>query len=203
MAGIKQFDEAAALKTIMEVFWRQGYEAASIDDLVAATGLKRGSLYNAFGSKERMFLLAFEGYVEAFEEELLTALDRGSLREGLTALFDRVLGNLEDGGTPPGCFIANHLSDVGRRDDKVTRALKARLEKTERRFYQRLLRAQAEGEIPPGIDLLAKARYLAGLFRMIPLTQQASGSLRAAADVAREGLAQFTSGIGKPPTAAS
>ena len=56
MAGIKQFDRHEVLDRAMAVFWKRGYEATSIQDLLEATGINRGSLYATFGNKQQLFL---------------------------------------------------------------------------------------------------------------------------------------------------
>ena len=73
MVGAKQFDPAAALDRALAVFWHKGYEATSIQDLELATGLGRGSLYNAFKDKESLFLEALP-CVEGDNEDLLRVL---------------------------------------------------------------------------------------------------------------------------------
>ena len=74
MAGVKQFDRYEVLDRAMAAFWTRGYEATSIDDLVEATGINRGSLYGTFGDKRRLFLMALDRYwdtvVNAMMEEL-------------------------------------------------------------------------------------------------------------------------------------
>src|ERR1700738_3778032 len=62
MAGVKQFDRDEVLDRAMAAFWTRGYEATSIDDLVEATGINRGSLYGTFGDKRRLFLSALHRY---------------------------------------------------------------------------------------------------------------------------------------------
>ena len=64
MARPKEFDAEKVLATAADVFWRRGYEVVSIQDLEAATGLGRGSLYNAFGDKEGLFIAALDRYIE-------------------------------------------------------------------------------------------------------------------------------------------
>ncbi len=66
MAGVRQFDEAAAMEAALSLFWRQGLAATSMPDLAGATGVQRGSLYNAYGDKEAIFLRAFDLYAERF-----------------------------------------------------------------------------------------------------------------------------------------
>ncbi|MCZ7153843.1 TetR/AcrR family transcriptional regulator, partial [Salmonella enterica] len=56
MAGVRQFDEGLALDKALALFWQKGYAATSMQELAAATGVQRGSLYNAYGDKETLFL---------------------------------------------------------------------------------------------------------------------------------------------------
>ncbi len=65
----KSFDEEVAIEKAMLVFWEKGFEPASIADLLEGTGLNRGSLYNAFGGKQQLFvkaLLKYDGIVRLF-----------------------------------------------------------------------------------------------------------------------------------------
>ncbi|MEM8645620.1 MAG: helix-turn-helix domain-containing protein, partial [Pseudomonadota bacterium] len=64
MSGRKQFNEDEALEAAMRAFWQRGYEATSLSDLEAATGLNKSSLYNAFESKEALFVRCLERYSE-------------------------------------------------------------------------------------------------------------------------------------------
>jgi hypothetical protein len=75
MARPREFDEAEALERAMGVFWSQGYEATSVEDLVGSTGLNRGSLYAAFGDKNALFLRALEHYRCLRMEELGACLE--------------------------------------------------------------------------------------------------------------------------------
>src|SRR5215467_2704730 len=77
MAGVRQFDEEALIAVALEVFWRKGLHDATMQDLAAATGVQRGSLYNAYGDKEAIFLRAFDGYAVQFLETAGNALARG------------------------------------------------------------------------------------------------------------------------------
>src|ERR1043165_8878068 len=58
MVGARQFDEQEVIATALDVFWRKGLHDATMQDLAAATGVQRGSLYNAYGDKEAIFLRA-------------------------------------------------------------------------------------------------------------------------------------------------
>jgi TetR/AcrR family transcriptional regulator, transcriptional repressor for nem operon len=66
MVGARQFDEQEAIAIALDVFWRKGLHDATMQDLATATGVQRGSLYNAYGDKEGIFLRAFDQYAEQF-----------------------------------------------------------------------------------------------------------------------------------------
>ena len=70
MVGTRQFDEEILLEAALKAFWQNGFAATSMIDVAEATGVQRGSLYNAYGDKERLFLLAFERYSSRFTEAL-------------------------------------------------------------------------------------------------------------------------------------
>ena len=73
----REFDVDAVLIALMELFWRRGYEGTSLADIVEATGLKKGSLYAAFGDKRDMYLKALAHY-DAQRVELVVAKLRGA-----------------------------------------------------------------------------------------------------------------------------
>ncbi len=74
MVGTRQFDEDALLEVALKTFWQNGFAATSMIDVAEATGVQRGSLYNAYGDKERLFLLAFERYASRFLDFVRQAL---------------------------------------------------------------------------------------------------------------------------------
>jgi AcrR family transcriptional regulator len=103
MGRNRGFDEAQVLRAAAETFVRGGYEATSIDDLVTALGVHRGSLYNAFGSKRGLFLKTLDRYIES-ELVPLTATNAGSAKDALVHgdTLDLVLvAAIERGHTDP------------------------------------------------------------------------------------------------------
>ena len=87
MVGTRQFDEDALLEVALKTFWQNGFAATSMIDVAEATGVQRGSLYNAYGDKERLFLLAFERYSSRFLDFVRQALSNPDPAAALTALF--------------------------------------------------------------------------------------------------------------------
>jgi TetR/AcrR family transcriptional regulator, transcriptional repressor for nem operon len=108
----RQFDKREMLAKIMDVFWSKGFEGTSLKDLVVATGLKKGSLYAAYGDKRAMYLQALRLYDEIFIEMSVSIL-RGS--DAPAARIDRFLRASIEGeeadGIRRGCFLCNASID--------------------------------------------------------------------------------------------
>ena len=104
MAMVRQFDEEAVLGKVLERFWTKGWQATSMADLAEATDVQRGSLYHAFGSKERLFQLAFDRYAEHVLTEARQSLDAPSARLALEQFFDASIQSMTADVPPRGCF---------------------------------------------------------------------------------------------------
>ena len=191
MPGVKRFDEAAVLDRLMAVFWARGYEAATIDDLVAATGVKRGSLYNAFGDKEQMFLAAVSRYAATVESPLLAMLDAPDPKAGVARLFDAQIAALADPANPPGCLLAQGCVEAGPRPDAIGRCLRDHLTGMEATVYAMLLRAQTAGRLEQGRDLRALARFVVAVSRALALIHRSLGDPAYLRDVAAVALTVF------------
>jgi TetR/AcrR family transcriptional regulator, transcriptional repressor for nem operon len=112
MAGVRQFDDQEVIATALDVFWRKGLHDATMQDLAAATGVQRGSLYNAYGDKEAIFLRAFDQYAEEFLETAGNALAEGEPAARLQKFFDVVVINMTSGSPPRGCLTTRTALDA-------------------------------------------------------------------------------------------
>lgn len=112
MVGVRQFDEDAVIATALDVFWRKGLHDATMQDLAAATGVQRGSLYNAYGDKEAIFLRAFDQYAEQFLQAAGDALDSGDTAASLRSFFDMIIINMTGGSPPRGCLTTRTALDA-------------------------------------------------------------------------------------------
>ena len=104
MVGTRQFDEDELLEVALKTFWRNGFSATSMIDVADATKVQRGSLYNAYGDKERLFLLAYERYAGRFLDSVRQALSNPDPALALTALFKGVIANMSEGAPSRGCL---------------------------------------------------------------------------------------------------
>ena len=109
----REFDHDDVLRIAFEQFWRKGVRGTSLSDIARDAGVQRGSLYNAFGSKEALFLCAYERYASKYLSSLQKALGSGTLRQRLTAYFDSAIRNFRSGSPPRGCPTTRGLMELG------------------------------------------------------------------------------------------
>ena len=119
----KQYNEADVLDRAMKAFWTNGYEATSINDLVAATGINRGSIYAAYADKRALFVRALEHYDQHHRREFLARIESAhDPRSAVVAVFDAVIRSAVGGARPSGCLLVNtalELSELKRRRDTL------------------------------------------------------------------------------------
>jgi TetR/AcrR family transcriptional repressor of nem operon len=149
-------ERGVALDRIMVRFWSHGYEATSIDDLLDASGMHRGSFYRSFGDKHSAFVAALTHYAEMVgEDHLVPALTgRGSpcrrLVRLLYARLDAALG--ADDGARPGCLVVNTAVDVAPHDDQARAQVATLLEAMRGAIHCLVDEAVAAGEVDGGAD---------------------------------------------------
>ncbi|WP_076866212.1 TetR/AcrR family transcriptional regulator [Bradyrhizobium mercantei] len=112
MVGVRQFNEDEVIATALDVFWRKGLHDATMQDLAEATGVQRGSLYNAYGDKEAIFLRAFDQYAEQFLEAAGSALAGADTTTALRSFFDMIIVNMTDGSPARGCLTTRTALDA-------------------------------------------------------------------------------------------
>ena len=116
MARPREFEPEIALSTVMDVFWRQGFEGTSMNDIEGATGLKKQSLYRVFGDKRAMYLAALRHYEETAVSGALEQLSApGSARKRIEGLFKGVLDAVANNDRR-GCFLCNASTDQAQLD---------------------------------------------------------------------------------------
>ncbi len=114
----REFDHDEVLRIAFDRFWRSGVRGTSLADIARDAGVQRGSLYNAFGSKEALFLVAYERYAGDYLGVVEKALSTGTLRKRLAAFFDVTIKNMCAGSPPRGCPTTRALMEVGSVDGK-------------------------------------------------------------------------------------
>jgi TetR/AcrR family transcriptional repressor of nem operon len=108
MARPREFDENKVIENLMNVFWDKGYEATTMQDLVKASGLLKGSLYGAFGDKQALYLAALKHYDRTRIQAGIDMLNgEGSARQKIARLFDNVIESTKRGLFAGGCLLCN------------------------------------------------------------------------------------------------
>ena len=142
------FDEDEVLDALVQLFWEQGFEAASMNEIVETAGLNKSSLYNAFGSKDELFFRVLNRYLDVRETMLLGSMGEGGL-EALDGFFAMVRMELMSDGGDRGCLAVNTTTELGLRDARAAE-LSERYRNTIRSgFRGPLERAAAAGDIDP------------------------------------------------------
>jgi AcrR family transcriptional regulator len=142
----RAYDPGDALDSAAHLFWEHGFADATLDDLSAAMGMGRPSIYNAFGDKESLFLLALERFRDTIGSTPLRAFaEADSIREALDALFRQTVEYTTADPSHLGCLLGNIAPATALPD--VRRFLKTNLATTEERIAERLSAAVQTGEL--------------------------------------------------------
>jgi len=173
----RSFCKNQALDRALEVFWRKGFEGASICDLTDAMGINPPSLYAAFGNKEQLFCQALDRYAEVFAERHAAVLAAPTAREGIEALLRDAVDHLTDKTKPAGCLYVQAIAGGGEHSACIREMLKTKREESEREIFKRLERAKAEGELPDDTDPAALARFVTTIQQRLAV-QAAGGATR-------------------------
>jgi TetR/AcrR family transcriptional repressor of nem operon len=190
----REFDKDRTLERALELFWSRGYGATSIQDLVDALGVERGSLYGAFGDKRRFYLEAVRLYWEVYERHLTAALDTSPLLPALREILShpvRLDELVSDAGVPQGCLVGNTTAELVPQDSDATDVVTRSYRRFTDIVADALRRAQAAGEVTDGARPEAQAQMLLYLVQGLSLVSRAGldrTAALAAVDAAVDGL---------------
>ena len=161
MPRAKAFDPDLVLDRAVELFWRRGYEGASMAKLLEFMGISRQSLYDTFGDKHRLFLAAVDRYCANLRgdfERIVSAHASGTA--GIRAGFDWVRSEVVEHPDHRSCLIANSALELGQRDPELRARVAEHLADIEEVFFSALERGKAAGEFDGDRDTRALARFL-------------------------------------------
>ena len=182
----REFDTDTALDLALHVFWRKGYEGASMADLTEAMGITKPSLYAAFGNKEDLFRKALDRYVDGPGGYFRTGLEKPTAREAVEHILYESVEAVTDPRNP-GCLAVQGALCCGDAAETIKQELMARRSKSEDDLRLRFTRALAEGDLPADADAGDLARYVSAILQGMAV-QAAGGApreqLRKLADMA-------------------
>jgi len=162
MARPKEFNPDEALEKAMHVFWHKGYEATSMEDLLTAMDLNRGSLYATFGDKRELFIKAMELYCnEGGVGSRFSILHQpGPALPLIRRFIDAILDFALSDPLRRGCLITNTVMELAPHEKGIGKTLSGRFQMLENAFFKLLTRAKREGELANDKDPRALARVL-------------------------------------------
>ncbi|MCL6605709.1 MAG: TetR/AcrR family transcriptional regulator [Paenibacillus sp.] len=174
MARSKEFEINVVLDKAMELFWRQGYEKTSIQELVDGMGIHRRSLYDTFGDKHQLFMDVLNRYNSISNSNITNRIHQSnSAKEAIRQLFEMIFSCKEN--QPKGCLTVNTAVELSLLDPEVAVKIHEQFFASEQLFYDLVVGGQQTGEIPEHYDAVSLSLYLhnawVGLRVMIKTTE--------------------------------
>ena len=189
----RSFCTDTALDRAMTVFWRKGYEGASLSELTGAMGISAPSLYAAFGNKEGLFRAVLERYDirrQSMMDEVLAAPGpEAAARLYLEGVAEFTADT--EGRNPPGCLLVQ--SGLSCSDADIPQALAQHRAEKERVLRERFEHDRETGALPPGADPAALARYLMAVANGMCVQASAGATTKELLEVAEMALAAWPS----------
>lgn len=158
MARVKEFDETEVLTKAMQLFWQQGYEKTSMQELVDVMGIHRRSIYDTFGDKHQLFLKSLALYEQNLAEKINQRIPaelttREKIRRLLAITLDR------ETGQPSGCLVVNTATELALIDEEAKLRVAAIFQRSENYLLTVLTQGQQKGEIAQAVSLKSLAHY--------------------------------------------
>lgn len=163
MGRPREFDAETALDQAMEVFWRHGYEGATIAQLTEAMGINPPSLYACFGNKEGLLKATLDRYTKLRNVWMDEVVAAPTARDVAERMLMGIADKQTDPANPPGCLLVQGGIACGTGSESVPFELAARRAENEDQLRDRFIRAKTEGDLKPGSDPAALARYVSAV----------------------------------------
>lgn len=154
----KEFDYEEKLKEARNLFWKKGYHATSMNDLVDAMQINRSSLYLAYGNKHDLFLKSLGDYIQQKDNQYSQAAQKSE--EPLQAIKNIIYSVYESAVQENNCLFTNSVFELGTTDGEVSTVLKNQTLKAVALFEKLIIKAKEDGTLPSDKDPLALAHFL-------------------------------------------
>lgn len=159
MGRNREFDEEVVLQKAMELFWKQGYEKTSMNDLVEYMGIHRKSIYDTFGDKHTLYLKAIENYRVYTAKRMTAEILRAETKsQAIKNIFHYTIEGMKD--KPWGCFFVNAATELGLRDKEVEEKAEEAFVQAEKLFEELIREGQQSGEFSNAFNAASLAKIL-------------------------------------------
>lgn len=184
----KQFDIDETLRKAGEAFWENGYEATSMTDLLAAMGIQKGSFYNAWGSKRKVYLDALEQYSSATLGQVRELIAGKSAVEALRAHFDAILEDCLGPTGHRGCMVINCALELAHHDSRAQAIVQRAIARHEGLLSEWIRAGQSSGEIDLSIDAQATAKVMMSIIMGMRVYTRSGSDPEAAGMLAEQAM---------------
>ncbi|MFF7216326.1 TetR/AcrR family transcriptional regulator [Streptomyces sp. NPDC008238] len=191
MARPRKFDEQQVLASAREQFWATGYAGTRMDDIAAATGLGKGSLYGAFGGKEDLFHRVFDDYCNSVVDATAQQL-RGEDEDAYTRLsahIHAVAAATAADTVHRGCLLAKGTAELAEHDETVAKRAHAAIEALHALLEDDIAACQRSGDLDANADPARLAALVLAVLRGIEALGKAGANEEMLTDIARTALA--------------
>lgn len=186
----KSFQESDVIDQAMKVFWEKGYAATSISDITSATGIKRGSLYNAFDGKHDLFvraLLKYGGDQRTSKLRMLETVE--DPREAINMFFDSLVKATLADPDKKGCLLFNTALEYSSHDQDVKELVSEGIQEVVTFFEGRIDRGKELGDISNSLDTPSTAKALVAMVVGIRVLGRGAFGKTALRQVAQQAMA--------------
>jgi TetR/AcrR family transcriptional regulator, copper-responsive repressor len=170
------FDLEDALDRSLLLFWQKGFQNTSLDEIAEAVGVKKPSLYAAFGDKEMLFRKVLQRYAGKLSEPVQALDHYDDIREAIGAFIDLGIASGCSQGRPRGCLLASAFADSTLLPPNLAKEIKALVNRADRILGRRLKKAVHNGQLPTDFDVKGTAKFLVTLMHGIALRLRAGES---------------------------
>lgn len=160
MVRQREFNTDEVLALAMNLFWQHGYTNTSMKDVVQATGVQPGSLYSAFGDKEKLFQQVLRKYTQEFFRASMPR--HRSPLECIQQWFEHLAEAMKNDPKQKGCLIINTVMEREAHSPSTIAIIEDRLDEIESFFCQNLNQAKLDGNLPKSFDVDVTAKAMLG-----------------------------------------
>jgi TetR/AcrR family transcriptional regulator, copper-responsive repressor len=171
----RAYQPDVALAKALDLFRRDGFAATSLDDLSAATGMNRPSLYGAFGDKRELFIKSYQRYREDARAAMIDIFrNELPIRERLARIYAVALDIYLSGETGPrGCFTVMTAASEAIADPDIRAMVLEGLSELDKAFAACFRLAREKGELPEGADPAVLAQLASATIHTIAIRARA------------------------------
>ena len=162
MARPREFDTDEVLDKAMQLFWHEGYERASLSELLKAMGIQRSSFYNSFGDKRHVFIRSLKQYMTRVNDDFIikTLYESEHGLSGIEAVFKNYVESFARDKDCKGCLMVNTMVELAPHDEEIRELIAQEMGRVENAFHNALMRARTANLIPEHLNLADTAQFL-------------------------------------------